>query len=59
MGKALRRGKILPRRHQLPGVRRAEAAKNPCFIDVFGMAQRLLTNWRVGCGRGIAAFVGV
>jgi hypothetical protein len=55
-GAALRPGngesrKILPRRHQLPGAMRTGAAKNPCLTGIFGVAQRLLTNWRVGFGR--------
>jgi hypothetical protein len=35
MAKALRRGKILPLRHQLPGAARADAANNPCFTGIF------------------------
>jgi Ca2+-binding EF-hand superfamily protein len=56
---SLRRGKILPRRHQLPGAKRATAARNRWFTGFFGMARGLLTNLRVGCGRACAAFVGV
>jgi hypothetical protein len=44
----LRRGKILPRRHQLPGAKRTGAAENRWFTGIFGMARRLLTNLRVG-----------
>jgi hypothetical protein len=48
MAKAPGRGKILPRRHQLPGTNRAREEKKPCFIGIFGVARRLLTNLRVG-----------
>jgi Ca2+-binding EF-hand superfamily protein len=59
MGQALRRGKILPRRHQLPGAQRTGTAKNRWFTGIFGMARGLLTNLPVGCGRACVAFVGV
>ena len=52
----LRRGKILPRRHQLPGAKHTGAAKNRWFTGFFGMARRLLTNFLWSCGprpRGI------
>jgi Ca2+-binding EF-hand superfamily protein len=56
----LRRGKILPRRHQLPGAKRPGAAKKRWFTGIFGMARRLLTNSRVELWAAPgAAFVGV
>ena len=42
-GRRLRRRKILPRRHQLPGsADRRAATKKSCFIGFFAMARRLL-----------------
>jgi Ca2+-binding EF-hand superfamily protein len=59
MGQALRRGKIVPRRHQLPGKKRAGAARKRRFTGFFDMARCLLTNLRVELWPRLRGIVGV